>query len=109
QTADGRYAFALTDTDDFHVALLKGLPVAAVFPDQGEGEMGTMLIPNSVAIIKGAPHPEAARKLVDYILSEELEGLLAAARSAQIPLRPGVTGPKEAQILKIDAFKHMDW
>jgi iron(III) transport system substrate-binding protein len=109
QTAAGRVDFALTDTDDFHVALTKGHDVAAVFPDQGDSEMGTMLIPNSVAIIKGCRHPESARKLVDFILSEEVEGLLAAARSAQIPLREGVPGPKEASILTVGKFKHMRW
>lgn len=111
QTADSSrgIAFAFTDTDDFHVALRKGYPVAAVFPDQGEGEIGTMLIPNSVAILRGAPHPEAARRLCDFILSEEVEALLAAAKSAQIPLRDGVPGPTERQILPLGAFREMDW
>ncbi|MCA8957086.1 MAG: extracellular solute-binding protein [Planctomycetes bacterium] len=109
ETASGKLAFALTDTDDFHVALRKGNPVAAVFPDQEDGGLGTMLIPNSVAMVKGAPHPEAARKLIDFILSKEVEGLLAAARSAQIPLRADVTGPSEAQILRIGAFRQMAW
>jgi iron(III) transport system substrate-binding protein len=111
QTAESNneIAFALTDTDDFHVALTKGQPVACVFPDQGEGQLGTMLIPNSVAIVKGGPNPEAARKLVDFIVSEEVEALLAAAKSAQIPLRPGVKGPEASSILGIDAFRPMPW
>jgi len=105
----GDVAFAFTDTDDFHVALAKGHPVACVFPDQGEGEIGTMLIPNSVGMVKGGPHPEAAKRLIDFILSEEVESLLAASRSAQIPLRDGVTGPAEAQILGIGQFRPMEW
>lgn len=109
ETMAGRLAFALTDTDDFHVALSKGGKVAAVFPDQAEGQLGTMLIPNSVALIKGARNPEAARKLIDFVLSTEVEGLLAAAKSAQIPLRKGVPKPKAKQILAIDAFRHMAW
>jgi iron(III) transport system substrate-binding protein len=111
QTADAAQgiAFAFTDTDDFHVALQKGHPVAAVFPDQGDGEVGTMLIPNSVAIVRDAPHPDAARRLVDFILSEEVEGLLAAAKSAQIPLRDGVPGPAAPEILPLARFRAMDW
>ncbi|MFQ5505602.1 MAG: extracellular solute-binding protein [Planctomycetota bacterium] len=109
QTASGKLAFALTDTDDFHVALTKGHPVACVFPDQGKEQIGTMLIPNSVAIVKGGPHPEGARKLVDWILSEQLEAALAAARSAQIPLRSSVRGPVEPSILRIGEFKAMSW
>ena len=82
----GKLAWAFTDTDDYHVALTKGYPVAAVFPDQGKDQIGTMLIPNSVSIVKGCPHPERARQLVDWILSEDVEAMLAAARSAQIPV-----------------------
>lgn len=93
---DGELAFALTDTDDYHVALQKGHAVTCVFPDQGERGLGTMLIPNSVAMTAGAPHPEAARRFLDWVLREETEALLAAANSAQIPLRASVPGPKEA-------------
>lgn len=111
QTADpdSEIAFALTDTDDFHVALLKGHAVGAVFPDQAEGGLGTMLIPNSVAVVRGGPHPEAARKLVDFIASEQVEGLLAASKSAQIPVRSSVKGPESAWILGIDEFRPMVW
>lgn len=104
---DGDLAFALTDTDDFHVALSKGHHVACVFPDQDE--LGTMLIPNSVAIIKGDKNREAARKFVDWVLSEKVEGLLAAARSAQIPVRSTVAKPAAEQILSIGAFRTMRW
>lgn len=111
QTADpdSEIAFALTDTDDFHVALLKGHAVGAVFPDQAEGGLGTMLIPNSVAVVRGGPHPEAAKKLVDFIASEQVEGLLAASKSAQIPVRATVKGPESAWILGIDEFRPMVW
>jgi len=104
-----RIAFAFTDTDDFHVALTKDYPVACVFPDQGEGQIGTMLIPNSVAIIKGAPHFEAAKQLVDFILSTQVEALLAASKAAQIPVRPGIAPPAAPSILGIGAFRHMVW
>jgi iron(III) transport system substrate-binding protein len=109
RTASGKLAWAFTDTDDFHVALKKGHPVAAVFPDQGQDQVGTMLIPNSVAIVKNAPHAETARKVVDWILSEQLEATLAAAKSAQIPLRASVKGPAEPSILAIGKFKQMQW
>ncbi len=88
--AGGQLAFGLTDTDDAIIELEKGMPVAIVYPDQGEDGMGTLFIPNTLAIIKGGPDPQAARRLVDYLLSPEVEAKLAAGRSAQIPLNPNV-------------------
>lgn len=81
--ADGRKAFGLTDTDDAHGAVLDGKPVAIVIPD---AEEGALFMPNTVALIRNCPHGEEGRKLIDYLLSAEVEKQLAAARAAQIPL-----------------------
>ena len=45
-------------------------------------------MPNSVALIRDCPHPEAAKKLIDFLLSEETEILLAKSRARQVPLGP---------------------
>lgn len=86
----GALAFALTDTDDAIIEVEAGKPVKIVFPDspaQPEpGAIGALLLPNTLAVIKGAPHPDAAVKLIDYLLSPEVEDQLAAGPSAQIPL-----------------------
>ncbi|MDX1947545.1 MAG: extracellular solute-binding protein [Pirellulaceae bacterium] len=89
--AAGQIAFGLTDTDDAIIELERGAPVAIVYPDSQPDELGTLFIPNTVAIIKGCPHPTAARKLVDFLLSPAVEERLAAGPSAQIPLNPRVT------------------
>lgn len=81
--ASGERAFGLTDTDDAHGAMLDGKPVAISVPDARDG---VVLIPNSVAMIAGCKHPEQAKRLIDYLLSAEVEIALAEARSAQIPL-----------------------
>lgn len=106
---DGDLPWAFTDTDDYHVAKLKGHPVACVFPDQQDGGIGTMLIPNSVALIKGGPDQDAGKRLIDKILSRDAEALLAAADGAQIPLRDGVPGPKDPAIRAAGAFRQMAW
>jgi iron(III) transport system substrate-binding protein len=93
RVAAGELAFGLTDTDDVNLALLDGRPVKAVFPDQGQGEAGALLIPNSLALLRGAPHPEEGRALIDWLLRPEVEARLAASRSAQVPLREGVARP----------------
>jgi iron(III) transport system substrate-binding protein len=89
----GHYAFGWTDTDDFHVALLQGAPVARVFPDKGADEAGVMYIPNSLVLVKGCPHPETGKKLIDWLLRPATEARLAQGSTAQIPVRPDVTVP----------------
>ncbi|MBN2560440.1 MAG: extracellular solute-binding protein [Phycisphaerae bacterium] len=84
--ASGQLAFGLTDTDDAVMELEAGKPVRIVFPDAAEGGMGTLLLPNTLAVVKGAPHAEAAGKLIEYLLSPEVEARLAEGPSAQIPL-----------------------
>lgn len=90
RVASGELAFGLTDTDDANLALRAKRPVRVVFPGQGPDGEGTLLLPNTVAVLRGAPHPAEARRLVDYLLAPEVERALAASRSAQIPLRPSL-------------------
>lgn len=106
---DGQVAWAFTDTDDYHVAKVKGHDVACVFPDQQEGGVGTMLIPNSIGLVAGGPDQEGAKKLIDAILSKQTEALLAAADGAQIPLREGVPGPNDPAIPAVGKFQQMAW
>jgi iron(III) transport system substrate-binding protein len=89
----GEVAVGMTDTDDAMAEVLAGRPVAVLFPDAAGGtpefpRMGTLFIPNTVAVIRDGPNTAAGRKLVDYLLSPEVERRLAAAGGFQIPLNP---------------------
>jgi iron(III) transport system substrate-binding protein len=88
----GQYIVGMTDTDDAIAEIEAGRPVAMLFLDE------TLFIPNTVAIIKGCPNPEGAKKLIDYLLSSEIEMKLAKSASRQIPLNPQV---------KLDSIKHI--
>ena len=101
--AGGRADFGLTDTDDALIEVEKGMPVVIVYPDQDAGGLGTLFIPNTLAIIHGGPNPAAARRLVDYLLSPEVESTLAAGPSAQIPLNPNVQCPTASRRQKRSA------
>ncbi|HET9786841.1 MAG TPA: extracellular solute-binding protein, partial [Pyrinomonadaceae bacterium] len=101
--ARGEVKVGLTDTDDVNVALEDKQPVAMIFPDH-DG-MGVPVMPNMVSMIAGAPHAEAAKNLIDYLLSAEVERMLAQSDAVQIPLRTGVEGPKN--IPPISSFKPM--
>lgn len=90
--ARGEYAFGLTDTDDANGAVVDGFPVRWLLPDQ-DG-LGTLLIPNTVALIKDGPNPAAAERLIEYLLSPEVEKRLSESRSIQIPLNPSVSAPE---------------
>ena len=88
----GEVAVGLTDTDDAHEARARGAPVEVVYPDQEEGGLGTLVLPTTVVRIRGGPHPEAARRLVDHLLSPRAERVLAA-HGAHMPLHAGVEAP----------------
>ena len=105
----GELDFGFTDTDDARVAIVEGFPVVQVVPDQGEDQFGLIVIPNTVSLVKGAPHPDAARRLVDFLCSREVEAMLAAGDSAQIPLRADV--PRPAHVLDLSKLKlaAIDW
>ncbi len=81
----GRFALAATDTDDVILANRQGAALEMVYPDMGDG--GTLLIPNSIAILNGAKNVEAARKLVDFLVSAHVEEMLARSASQNIPVR----------------------
>lgn len=85
--ANGEILVGLTDTDDVLLGMKRGMKIALVLPDQGEGQVGTLVIPNSVAMVAGAPNPEEARRMVDYLLSKEVEKLFADPSLGQIPVR----------------------
>ncbi len=89
----GTVAWGLTDTDDAIIEKDQGFPVAIIYPDQAPDQPGTLRIPNTIAILKGAPHPVAAGKLADYLLTPETEDRLAMGDSSQLPLSRGSKFP----------------
>jgi iron(III) transport system substrate-binding protein len=96
--ARGEFDWCLTDTDDAAAAIQNGYPVAIAWLDQGPPGSGTLLIPNTVAILRGAPHRAAAERFVNWLLSPAVEARLAASPSRQIPLHPGVAVPDDAYL-----------
>lgn len=88
QVASGRLAWGLTDTDDALIEIDAGMPVDIVFPDQQPHQLGTLRIPNAVAVIANGPHPVAAVQLANFLVSEDTEGRLAMGSSGQFPIRP---------------------
>lgn len=74
----------------------KGSPVVAVLPDDGP-----VTIPGSIAILAGTRHPEAARRVVDLMLSPEGQRLVVEGdmHSADPRLPPPATLPPFPDLL----------
>jgi len=100
EVAAGRADLSLVDSDDAVNRLRRGDALRMVVPDQDSGQPGCFVVPNAVVLVHGARHPQAARRLMDFLLSKEAEVMLAAADCAQIPLHPGLAAPADLPALK---------
>ena len=131
--ADGEIDVGLTDTDDVWAGQRNQWPVGLVYeatdaqfikPDprarnrpvptparaiEGLPSAGPLLIP-TVARVRAGPAPAAAARLIDYLLSADVERALAESDSRNIPVRPSlaaefkqlaVTTPMEVDFARV--------
>ena len=103
--ANKEFVFSLVDSDDATNAIRDGKPVRQIYPDQEEGGLGCLVLPNAAVLIKGGPNPENGRKFIDYVLSSQTEHKLAFADCAQIPLHEGVETPDD--VIEIEELRTM--
>ena len=87
--AAGTVACGWTDTDDAHLALEAGAPVATlpVLVESG-GEPRPVCIPNTAALVRGRPPNDAAEALFDHLFSDGVTARLANGPGRQVPLAP---------------------
>src|SRR5438132_8696219 len=91
-----RKAVAVANSSNIHVFYMEGNPVGEAWLDQGNGDIGSHVEAHTVALLAGAKHPAEARALVDFLLSVEIQTLLARlfgetpvnAEAAHGPVRP---------------------
>jgi iron(III) transport system substrate-binding protein len=79
--AKGDLLAGVTDSDDFYAAT-RNLPRTQnkfLFTPFASGPNSDVIVPGSIAILKGAPHSANAQKLVDAILDRQTEAQLKAA------------------------------
>lgn len=99
--ADGTMWVGLTDNDDVAEAAKNGGHVRMVLPDQGAGGQGTLTIPCTVALVAGCKHPDAAKKLIDYLASQEVERKLIDAGFGRYSVRGGA-GEDAVKTMDVD-------
>jgi iron(III) transport system substrate-binding protein len=102
----GEVAFGIADTDDGQEAVQEGAPVEIVYPDQ-DG-MGTLVMPTSVVLIRDGPHAELGKKLIDYLLTPDVERRMAEG-AAHMPLRSGVATPPSVKRVQDIRAMHVDY
>jgi len=78
QAARGEAWIGLTDSDDIATEQSEGAPVRAL-PITEE----TLLIPTTIAVVRGAPHPDEAQRLFDYLQRREVVERLIAAKALE--------------------------
>jgi iron(III) transport system substrate-binding protein len=76
--ARGEAWIGLTDSDDIAAGQREGQPIAAL-PLTDE----SLLIPNTVAVIRNAPHPANAQKFFDYLQRREVAEKLVQANALE--------------------------
>lgn len=95
--AQGEILVGLTDTDDVWAAQRNDWPVEIVYetsPDEKQSPQpdqlcatGPLLIPNTVGLVAGGPHPEQAAAFMAFVLSERTSRRLAQSDSHNLPVR----------------------
>ena len=109
--AAGKYAVGMTDSDDAIIELNAGKPVTIIYADsygnRSLPRLGVLYLPNTLALVKGGPNPDGGRKLIDYLLSQEVA--LAEGGGFQIPLNPALANAKlPAALVPPGLVKRMD-
>ncbi|OAA27117.1 hypothetical protein AT15_05345 [Kosmotoga arenicorallina S304] len=87
-TAKGEFAIALCLSRPVFVYKMQGYPVDFVYPSDG-----SMIADNAMGIVKGAKHPELAKKFIDFILSDQMQK--EGSKYLYTPVKKGVIDPSE--------------
>ena len=85
-----RKAVAVANSSNIHVFYMEGNPVGEAWLDQGPGDIGSHVEAHTVALLAGAKHPAEARAFIDFLLSVEIQTLVARL-FGETPVNPRAT------------------
>jgi iron(III) transport system substrate-binding protein len=85
---DGEAAVGLTLEDNALRFVQAGGPVKLVYPEDG-----TVVAPDGVALVHGAPHPDDARAFIDWTLSKSTQEFVVQRTGRRPVRRDGATAP----------------
>lgn len=94
QVGGGEALFGFTDSDDVASEQREGLPVSTV-PLNSD----SLIVHNTAGVVRGAPHPVEAQRLMDYLQSAKVQQTLVDKKALQSAV-PG--DPATQPGLKVD-------
>lgn len=92
----GEAWIGMTDSDDIAAGQREGLPIVSMPISED-----SLLIPNTVAVIRNAPHPDRAQQLLEYLVQPNVVDQLVALRALEGRDATGLEG----NVLKADWSK----
>lgn len=98
----GEFAIGLVNHYYYHLQKAEGSPVAVVYPDQAEGQIGLITNATAAALVKGGKNPLAAQAFLNFLLSEQGQKLFAEA-NYEYPLRAGV--PLQPDVAPLENYR----
>lgn len=105
QVGRGEAWIGLTDSDDVAASQRERLPIAAL-PLTDE----SLLIPNTIGVIRNAPHPTNAQKLFEYLQRREVVEKLVQANALESSEGRALRGPNpEIRASQSSALRQPDW
>ena len=98
------FFIGLTSEDAALPEIERGEPLAVIYPEDG-----TIAVPDGVALIKNAPHSQAAKDFIDFVLGQDVQNLVSRRwyrRSVRhdVPLPVGAEPFDSIHILPYDIF-----
>jgi len=100
-------SFGFTDNDDVVNVKRGGGGINEVMPGQHPSGAGTLMIPTTAALVANRPENIDAKKLIDYILSKNVEQELIKVQFAGWSIRGGANQPKAMEIDYVEVAKKM--
>jgi iron(III) transport system substrate-binding protein len=103
----GEFKFGLVNNYYYHQQLAEPSDnnVAAVYPDQAEGDIGVFVNAAGVATIKGGPNQASAQQFLEWVLLADNQKEFSFA-SQEVPLNPEVQTNDQA--VRITQYKTID-
>ena len=81
--------------------------IKVFWPAGPDGKRSTFALPYYVGLVKGAPHADNGKKLIDFLLSKDAQSTITSV-ALGMPVRKDVTPSDKSGMMLMDAMKGVD-